>query len=55
MGFDDGIERTVEWYRDNEWWWKPIRSGDYLAYYERQYGSELRPGASSASRPGASG
>ena len=24
-----GIERTVEWYRDNEWWWEPIRSGEY--------------------------
>ena len=39
--FDDGIERTVEWYRENEWWWKPIRSGEYRAYYERQYGSAL--------------
>ncbi len=39
--FDDGIERTVSWYRDNEWWWKPIRSGEYREYYERQYGSAL--------------
>jgi dTDP-glucose 4,6-dehydratase len=36
--FDDGIERTVSWYRDNEWWWEPIRSGEYREYYERQYG-----------------
>jgi dTDP-glucose 4,6-dehydratase len=41
IGFDDGIERTVEWYRENEWWWKPIRSGEYREYYERQYGSTL--------------
>jgi dTDP-glucose 4,6-dehydratase len=41
VGFDAGIERTVEWYRDNEWWWKPIRSGEYRAYYEQQYGSAL--------------
>ena len=41
VGFDDGIERTVEWYRDNEWWWEPIRSGEYREYYERQYGSAL--------------
>jgi dTDP-glucose 4,6-dehydratase len=41
VGFDDGIERTVEWYRENEWWWTPIRSGEYRDYYERQYGTEL--------------
>ena len=39
--FDEGIERTVSWYRDNEWWWQPIRSGEYRDYYERQYGSAL--------------
>ena len=37
--FDDGIERTVEWYRENEWWWEPIRSGEYRDYYERHYGN----------------
>ena len=41
VGFDEGIERTVEWYRENEWWWKPIRSGEYRAYYEQQYGRRL--------------
>jgi dTDP-glucose 4,6-dehydratase len=41
VGFDQGIERTVEWYRANEWWWEPIRSGEYREYYERQYGSAL--------------
>jgi dTDP-glucose 4,6-dehydratase len=39
--FAEGIERTVAWYRDNEAWWAPIRSGDYRAYYERQYGRAL--------------
>ncbi len=38
---DEGLERTVEWYRENEWWWRPVRSGDYRAYYERQYGRVL--------------
>ncbi len=38
---DGGLERTVDWYRENEWWWEPIRSGDYLEYYERQYGRRL--------------
>jgi dTDP-glucose 4,6-dehydratase len=39
--FQQGLEQTVEWYRDNEWWWEPIRSGDYREYYERQYGRKL--------------
>jgi dTDP-glucose 4,6-dehydratase len=39
--FQDGIERTVAWYRENEAWWGPIRSGEYRAYYERQYGRAL--------------
>jgi dTDP-glucose 4,6-dehydratase len=39
--FEQGIERTVAWYRDNSWWWQPIRSGAYREYYERQYGRAL--------------
>jgi dTDP-glucose 4,6-dehydratase len=41
VGFADGLERTVAWYRDSEWWWGPIRSGEYRDYYERQYGRAL--------------
>jgi dTDP-glucose 4,6-dehydratase len=41
MRFDAGLERTVTWYRDNAWWWEPIRSGEYRAYYERHYGRAL--------------
>jgi dTDP-glucose 4,6-dehydratase len=41
VGFDEGIERTVAWYRENERWWAPIRSGEYREYYERQYGKTL--------------
>jgi dTDP-glucose 4,6-dehydratase len=40
--FSDGLEQTVAWYRENAWWWEPIRSGDYRTYYERQYGRSLR-------------
>ncbi len=39
--FAEGLEQTVDWYRDNEWWWGPIRSGEYAAYYEQQYGKAL--------------
>ena len=40
--FAVGLEQTVRWYRDNAWWWEPIRSGSYREYYERQYGRSLR-------------
>ena len=40
--FDEGLGRTVRWYRDNAWWWEPIRSGAYREYYERQYGRALK-------------
>jgi dTDP-glucose 4,6-dehydratase len=39
--FDEGLPLTIEWYRDNEWWWSPIRSGEYREYYERHYGRAL--------------
>ncbi len=41
VGFEEGLEHTVAWYRENEWWWKPIRSGEYREFYERQYGRAL--------------
>jgi dTDP-glucose 4,6-dehydratase len=39
--FAEGIARTVDWYRRNEAWWEPLRSREYRAYYERQYGKAL--------------
>jgi dTDP-glucose 4,6-dehydratase len=41
VSFDEGLPRTIDWYRENTAWWEPIRSGDYRAYYERQYGRAL--------------
>jgi len=40
--FDEGLARTVNWYRENGWWWEPIRTGEYRDYYERQYGRALK-------------
>ncbi|MCZ7649555.1 MAG: dTDP-glucose 4,6-dehydratase [Planctomycetota bacterium] len=36
--FEDGLAETVRWYREHEGWWRAIKSGEYLKYYERQYG-----------------
>ena len=38
VAFEDGIRGTVEWFRDNESWWRPIKQGEFRAYYERMYG-----------------
>jgi len=35
---EEAIEKTVRWYVENEWWWRPIKSGEhYQEYYRRQY------------------
>ncbi len=40
--FAQAIEKTVRWYVDNEWWWRKLKTGEYLEYYKRQYaGREL--------------
>ena len=38
--FEEGLRATVDWYRENEWWWRPIKEADpaYRDYYETQYG-----------------
>lgn len=35
--FEEGIRETIEWYKNNEWWWKKLKSGEYLEYYKKQY------------------
>jgi len=35
--FDSGISQTIEWYVEHEEWWKKIISGEYQAYFEKQY------------------
>ena len=36
-----GLEETVAWYRENQEWWEPIKSGEYKQYYETQYAARL--------------
>ena len=38
---EQGLADTFGWYRDNRAWWEPIKSGEYRAYYERQYAERL--------------
>jgi dTDP-glucose 4,6-dehydratase len=39
--FEAGLAATVDWYSENEAWWRPIKSGEWEAYYRRQYGARL--------------
>jgi dTDP-glucose 4,6-dehydratase len=41
VGFEEGLKRTIDWYRDNAAWWEPIRSGEFREYYEKHYGRAL--------------
>ncbi|RLA95022.1 MAG: dTDP-glucose 4,6-dehydratase [Deltaproteobacteria bacterium] len=38
FSFEVGIEKTINWYQENSWWWQKIKSGEYRKYYERRYG-----------------
>ncbi len=38
----EAVRLTAAWYQANEWWWRKIKSGEYRAYYEAQYGERLR-------------
>jgi dTDP-glucose 4,6-dehydratase len=42
--FDEGLAQTVDWYRANEWWWRPIKHHDtaFKEYYQTQYGGRQR-------------
>lgn len=37
VDFEQGINETIDWYKKNESWWKKIKSGEYLEYYNKQY------------------
>lgn len=35
--FEEALRKTVQWYVENEWWWRKLKSGEYLEYYRKQY------------------
>ena len=37
LQFEEGIEKTVQWYLDNQEWMDNVTSGDYQKYYEEMY------------------
>ena len=41
LDFESGLESTVRWYVDNEWWWRKIKTGEYLDFYRKQYARRL--------------
>ncbi len=41
MTFEEGLAATVDWFRDNQNWWRAIKSGEWDDYYRRQYGARL--------------
>lgn len=40
--FEEALKKTVNWFKDNEWWWRDIVNRDeYKKYYKRQYGQNF--------------
>jgi dTDP-glucose 4,6-dehydratase len=39
--FEDGLRQTIQWFRQNDWWWRKIKTGEYLEYYRKQYAERL--------------
>lgn len=37
VSFDEGIRETVRWYQEHEAWWRPLKSGEFLEFYKRNY------------------
>lgn len=37
VDFASGIRKTVDWYRANEAWWRPLKSGEFWEFYKRNY------------------
>ena len=40
--FEDALAETTNWYHENQWWWRPLKSGEFKKYYQEQYGDRLQ-------------
>lgn len=40
VNLDEGLAKTVEWYKENETWWRRCKSGEYKEFYKKNYGAE---------------
>ena len=36
--FEEAMCNTVKWYKDNEWWWKKVKSDEFKRFYKKAYG-----------------
>lgn len=39
--FEEGLSKTIQWYQDNQEWWKKIKTGEYLEFYKKQYNDQV--------------
>ena len=42
--FGRALDETIDWYVQHEHWWRPLKSGDFVDYYRRQYAERLAGG-----------
>jgi len=40
VSFDEGLKRTVAWFKENKAWWQNVKKGEYQNYYQKQYGKK---------------
>jgi dTDP-glucose 4,6-dehydratase len=40
--WEEGMAKTVQWYKENQDWWRRIKSGEFREYYRRQYAALFR-------------
>lgn len=41
VDFETGLQKTIEWFTQNESWWKKVKNGSYLDYYKKQYHTNI--------------
>lgn len=37
ISFEEAMDKTIDWYLENRWWWEKLKSGDYLEFYKKHY------------------